>query len=77
MLPFYVYTYTILCMTKFQIYLKQLGVKESAKIFNISPRTALAYIRGDRTPRLQHLPRLIKSSNGKLRLSSFFLDDVR
>jgi len=64
-------------MTKFQIYLKKLGVEESAKIFSISPRTALAYIRGDRTPRLQHLPRLIKSSKGNLCLSSFFLDDVR
>jgi len=68
-------TYIILCMTKFQKHLKQLGIEKSSETFHISKRTALAYIRGDRVPRLISVPSLIRLSKGNLTYSSFFLPD--
>lgn len=67
--------YIILCMTKFQKHLKQLGLEKSSETFHISKRTALAYIRGDRVPRLISVPSLVKHSKGKLTYRSFFPDD--
>ena len=67
--------YIILCMTKFQKHLKQLGAEKAAKIYEISPRTAQAYMHGYRYPRLLSIPALVKHSNGKLTYRSFFPDD--
>lgn len=67
--------YMMLSMTKFQKHLKQLGIEKSSETFHISKRTALAYIRGDRAPRLISVPSLIRCSKGKLTYRSFFPDD--
>lgn len=67
--------YMMLCMTKFQKHLKKLGIDKSAETFHISKRTALAYIRGDRAPRLISVPTLVRCSKGKLSYRSFFPDD--
>jgi len=72
----YTAMYTLLCMTKFQNHLKQLGVEKSSQTFHISQRTALAYIRGDRVPRLISVPSLIRLSKGNLTYSSFFPDEI-
>lgn len=67
--------YMMLSMTKFQKHLKQLGIEKSSETFHISKRTALAYIRGDRAPRLISVPSLVRCSKGKLTYRSFFPDD--
>lgn len=64
-------------MTKFQKLLETLGPQKAAETFHISKRTAVAYIRGDRAPRLISVPSLIRCSQGKLTYSSFFPDEVR
>jgi len=61
-----------LYMNEFQAYIKQVGAKEAAVLFSITERTAVAYARGDRAPRLCAVPRLIKASNGHLCVNSFF-----
>ena len=63
-------------MTKFQLYLKQLGVEKASQIFHISKRTAHAYMRGDRSPRLNNVPNLVRLSRGKLSVNAFFAEDA-
>ena len=63
-------------MTKFQLYLKQLGVEESSEIFHISQRTAHAYMRGERSPKLNNVPKLVRLSKGKLSLNAFFAENA-
>ena len=62
-------------MTKFQNYIKNIGVENSATILNITERTALAYLRSERSPRMHNIPDLIKKSRGKLNYASFFESD--
>ena len=63
-------------MTKFQLYLKQLGVEKASQIFHISKRTAHAYMRGDRSPRLNNVPNLVRMSRGELSVNAFFAEDA-
>ena len=63
-------------MTKFQIFLKQLGVEKASQVFHISKRTAHAYMRGDRSPRLNNVPNLVRLSKGKLSLNAFFPENT-
>ena len=72
----YTVMYTLLCMTKFQNHLKQLGPEKSSEIYKISPRTAHAYMYGYRHPRLINVPSLIRLSKGKLTYRSFFPDEI-
>jgi len=46
-----------LYMNEFQAYIKQVGAKEAAVLFSITERTAVAYARGDRAPRLCAVPK--------------------
>lgn len=63
-------------MTKFQIYIRKLGLQESAKALNISQRSAEAYMYGARKPRLRDVPNLVKLSKGSLCFDSFHNEDI-
>ena len=58
--------------SRFQQHLTQVGDKAAAEELQITERTAKAYRRGERSPKIKQIPSIVKRSGGKISYSCFF-----
>ena len=58
--------------SRFQKHLTQVGDKIAAQELQITERTAKAYRRGERSPKIKQIPSIVKLSGGKISYSCFF-----
>ena len=61
-----------LSQSRFQQYLSKLGDRQASEALSISQRSAQAYRLGERAPKLNDIPLIIKLANGRLTYACFF-----